>query len=75
MGRRHKNCWRLLAKSVTVDFLLSSITSVLRNRIPKFLYFDEYYQMKGKENFDALRQRMEQNTLEPIQITHGIGAT
>ena len=38
--------------------------NTLRDRIPKFLYFDEYYQMKGQDNFDALRQRIEQNALE-----------
>ena len=38
--------------------------TVLRHRIPKFLYFDEYYQMRGQDNVDALKQRIEQNTLE-----------
>ena len=38
--------------------------SILRNRIPKFLYFDEYYQMKGQENVEALRQRLAQSALE-----------
>ena len=38
--------------------------SVLYDRIPKFLYFDEYYQMKGQDNVDALRQRIQQNALE-----------
>ena len=37
---------------------------ILHDRIPKFLYFDEYYQMKGQDNLDALRQRIEGNTLE-----------
>lgn len=27
---------------------------VIYDRIPKFLYFDEYYQMKGQDNLDAL---------------------
>ena len=38
--------------------------TVLRQRIPKFLYFDEYYQMRGQDNVDALKQRIEQDTLE-----------
>ena len=38
--------------------------SILRDRIPKFLYFDEYYQMRGQDNVDALMQRIEQNALE-----------
>ena len=37
--------------------------SILRDRIPKFLYFDEYYQMKGQDNIDALRHRLAQNSL------------
>ena len=39
-------------------------SSVLRHRIPKFLYFDEYYQMRGQDNVDALKQRIDENTLE-----------
>ncbi len=38
--------------------------TILKERIPKFLYFDEYYQMKGQENLDALRQRLDSNSLE-----------
>ena len=37
---------------------------ILRNRIPKFLYFDEYYQMKGQENLDVLKSRIESDSLE-----------
>ena len=37
---------------------------ILRHRIPKFLYFDEYYQLKGQDNLDALKSRVESNTLE-----------
>ena len=37
---------------------------VLRERVPKFLYFDEYYQMKGQDNLDALLERTESDTLE-----------
>ena len=33
-------------------------------RIPKFFYFDEYYQMEGRDNIDALRQREANNTLK-----------
>lgn len=38
--------------------------SILRDRIPKFLYFDEYHQMQGQDNLDALRERVEYNTLK-----------
>lgn len=36
----------------------------LRERVPKFLYFDDYYQMKGQDNIQALQQRVENNQLE-----------
>ena len=38
--------------------------SILNDRIPKFLYFDEYHQMKGQDNLEALRQRVESGGLE-----------
>ncbi len=37
---------------------------ILDDRIPKFLYFDEYYQMKGQDSLEALRQRVESGNLE-----------
>ena len=37
---------------------------VLKERIPKFLYFDEYYQMKGQDNLDRLLQRALGGTLQ-----------
>ena len=39
-------------------------TTILRKSIPQFLYFDEYYQMKGHDNLDALRDRLASNTLQ-----------
>lgn len=36
---------------------------VLASRYPKFLYFDEYYQMQGHDNIEALKQRKAQNKL------------
>ena len=38
---------------------------LLKNRIPKFLYFDEYYQMKGQDNLDALHSRLSNDDLTP----------
>ena len=35
----------------------------IRDKIPKFLYFDEYYQLTGQENIDALEQRIQSETL------------
>ena len=37
---------------------------ILMERIPKFLYFDEYYQMKGQDNLNALMGRAANDTLE-----------
>lgn len=38
--------------------------NIIRDRIPKFLYFDEYYQMKGQANLDALKDRVANDTLK-----------
>ena len=38
-------------------------SSILYDRIPKFLYFDEYYQLTGQENVEVLQQRIEQDDL------------
>lgn len=43
---------------------LYTFTKLLRDRIPKFMYFDEYYQMRGCDNIDMLRQRVADGTLE-----------
>lgn len=37
---------------------------VIYDRIPKFVYFDEYYQMRGQDNLDALNSRVKSNTIE-----------
>jgi predicted ATP-dependent endonuclease of OLD family len=39
-------------------------TEILKARVPKFLYFDEYYQMVGRANLEALKQRVAENKLE-----------
>ena len=41
---------------------------ILRDNIPKFLYFDQYYQMKGQENIEALRDRVANN--QPVDSDH-----
>ena len=38
--------------------------TLLKERVPKFLYFDEYYQMKGQDNLDSLLERTQSGTLE-----------
>jgi predicted ATPase len=37
----------------------------LQAPVPKFLYFDEYYQMRGYENIEQLKQRQIQHQLRP----------
>jgi predicted ATPase len=37
--------------------------SSLAGKLPKFLYFDEYYQMRGHENIESLKQRKANNKL------------
>ena len=39
-------------------------SEVLNARFPKFLYFDEYYQLTGQDNLDALQERNEYGELE-----------
>jgi len=40
-------------------------TTYIEPNLPKFLYFDEYYQMRGCENIEALQQRATANALRP----------
>lgn len=40
-------------------------TTILRPLCPKFLYFDEYYQMTGADNVEALKDRKSNNQLRP----------
>ena len=37
---------------------------ILNKRIPTFLYFDEYYQMRGCDNINALKTRVDNDELE-----------
>ncbi len=36
---------------------------ILRSRVPRFLYFDDYYQMKGQDNVEVLQKRLAENRL------------
>ena len=37
----------------------------IEGRLPRFFYFDEYYQMRGCENIEALRGRLAEGTTQP----------
>ena len=52
---------RRISESSASDLIFDEI---LRDCIPKFLYFDEYYQMKGQDNLNALKNREAANQLE-----------
>lgn len=39
-------------------FDIAAYSRHLKARVPKFLYFDEYYQMRGHENIEGLKQRV-----------------
>ena len=49
-----------------VDRGLSHVVynTLLHARVPKFLYFDEYYQMTGRANVETLQGRIASNELE-----------
>jgi predicted ATPase len=36
----------------------------IKNHVPKFLYFDDYYQMTGLENLEAIQYRLKNNSLQ-----------
>ena len=54
----------ILARIADVGLCRYIFDEVIKERIPRFLYFDEYYQIKGQDNINALRQRLAQKTLE-----------
>jgi len=37
---------------------------ILEERVPHFLYFDDYYQMRGCDNIEALKKRVDAKNLE-----------
>lgn len=54
----------ILKKIVEHDVAYTVYDNVLHGNIPKFLYFDQYHQLKGQENVDALKQRIANKTLK-----------
>ena len=57
-------CKELVQKVIKNDLSYYIFNSLLWPGAPKFLYFDEYYQMKGRDNLDALIQREDEKQLE-----------
>jgi predicted ATPase len=66
-GEHLKRLQTVIAKVQTAKGLILYIyDKYLKASVPKFLYFDEYYQMRGHENLDSLRTRVKQpNQLRP----------
>lgn len=56
---------RLLALLKHEDLGLHIWQTILRPSFPKFFYFNEYYQLRGHDNVEALKERKTTNTLEP----------
>ena len=57
-------CKELVAKVVSPGLASYIFNSLLWPRAPKYLYFDEYYQMRGRDNLDALIQREDSEQLQ-----------
>jgi len=57
-------CKALVGKVAEHGLAHYIFNSLLWPRAPKFLYFDEYYQMKGHANLNALIQREDEKKLE-----------
>jgi hypothetical protein len=53
-----------VAKVREKDLAFYIFASLIWPRVPKYLYFDEYYQMKGQANLDALIKREDAKQLE-----------
>ena len=47
------------------SFSSYAYNTILKPYVPKFLYFDEYYQMLGCENIEGLQKRIAEKKLEP----------
>jgi hypothetical protein len=54
----------LVAKIRDKDLAFYVFNSLILTRAPKYLYFDEYYQMKGRANLNALIAREDAKQLE-----------
>ena len=49
----------LLQKIAADGLSMVVYNDILDECLPKFLYFDEYYLMKGQDNLDSLKQRVD----------------
>lgn len=49
---------RIIARICGSGFSMHIYLEVLEQRVPKFLYFDEYYQLEGQDNLSAFASRV-----------------
>lgn len=47
------------------DFVTHIYSNYVKEHVPKFLYFDNYYQLTGQENIETLKQRITNQNLQP----------
>lgn len=59
---------RALVKPMLAKPLWQLIWDEVSGGLPKFLYFDEYYQLQGHDNIQALKQRKDSGTLQPSDL-------
>ena len=57
-------CKKLVSKFAKDRLAHYIFNSLLWPRAPKYLYFDEYYQMRGRDNLDTLIQREDDKQLQ-----------
>lgn len=50
-------------KGISEAGLDELVYEILKDRIPKFLYFDEYYRLSGQDNVDAIMGRLSSESL------------
>jgi energy-coupling factor transporter ATP-binding protein EcfA2 len=55
---------KLVDSFIKHDASWHAYNSILKDLLPKFLYFDDYYQMRGHENVQQLMQREKDKKLE-----------
>ena len=60
-----RECRDLVQSVLKMGFEQYVFEILLFPHMPKYLYFDEYYQLRGQENLNALNQRNHENQLEP----------
>ncbi len=64
IGEEARQDIALLSNLISGEFTLAQLEETFVLCVPKFLYFDDYFQIKGHDNLDRLLERYESNTLD-----------